>query len=94
MEARLVLAEVIEVDQAVRPVTLGSTVIAVQLAATDALSARLFFPGELEGFEVGTDVRAVTPGLLLAVSTGAPEVGFALLHVNLVAALLWHVGQR
>ena len=39
MEARLVLVKVVEVDEAMGPVALGTTVVAVHLAAADALPA-------------------------------------------------------
>ena len=93
VEARLVLAEVVKVDEAVRAVAFGAPVVTVEFAAADALATTLLLPCELEGLEVGAFVRPIAPRLRLAVAAGAPEVSLALLHLDLVTALLRHVGQ-
>ena len=93
IKTRLVLVKVIEIDQAVGSVTLGTAIVTIHLAAADTLTAWLFVPGELVGLEVGAGVRTITPGLRFAVTARAPKVFLALLHVNLEAAPLRHVGQ-
>ena len=94
MKPWLVLVEVVKVDQSVGAVAFCTSIVSVQLAPANALSATFFFPDELVRFEIRAFVRAIAPRLLLAFTTGAPVVGFALFHLDLVAASFWHLRQH
>ena len=94
VESWLVLVEVVKVNETMGSVALSTAVITVHLAATYALTATFLFPSELERFEFGTFMRTITPGLTRTLTTGAPEVGLALLHINLEAALLGNFWQH
>ena len=76
-----------------RPVTLGTSVISIELASTDALPTRLLLPDELVWLELAPLVRSITPGLCLTLATSAPEVCLALFHLDFVAASLRHIWQ-
>ena len=94
VEARLVLPKVVEVNKAMGAITLGAPVIAIQLATTDTLATTFLLPRKLVRLELSSLVRSIAPGLRLAVAASAPEVSLALLHHDLVAALLRHMRQN